>query len=174
MSFSLIPAYSFRVITDISPDFLLRAGIRHLMLDLDNTIAAYDEDSPSDDILCWVNNMKTNGISLMIVSNSSHVIRVAVFAEAFDIGSIIRAAKPSPASILHYIDDTGFSARESALVGDQIFTDTLAANRAGVYSIIVKPRKFTNPLLALRYIIELPFRLLARTKASGHKTGSCV
>ena len=50
MSFSLTPKYSFQELTDISPAFLERLGIRFLMLDLDNTLAAYGERLPSDRI----------------------------------------------------------------------------------------------------------------------------
>jgi len=58
----------------------------------------------------------------------------------------------------------GFSSDVSALAGDQVFTDTLAANLAGVVSISVRPRRFTNPLLKLRYFIELPFRAMCKNK----------
>ena len=164
MGFSLLPQYSFHNITDITVDFLISAGIRYLMLDLDNTIAAYCEDYPSDDVLRWVRNIKDGGITLKIISNSSRIIRVSAFAEAFSIGSVIRASKPSPTGLKHSMEDDGFTPCESALAGDQIFTDTLAANRADVLSIIVKPKKFTNPFLALRYAVELPFRALVRNK----------
>ena len=164
MSFSLIPQWSFPAVTDVSPEFLAAAGIRFLMLDLDNTIASYGEHSPSDEIVRWAAGIKDSGVAMAIVSNSSRVIRVAAFAEALDVGSVIRASKPSPAGLLHSMETAGFPSGESALAGDQVFTDTLAANRAGVLSIIVKPRKFTNPFLAIRYAIEIPFRSLARKK----------
>jgi len=169
MGFSLIPRHSFPCVTDISPDFLSEAGVRYLMLDLDNTLAAYSEHTPSEDILQWVMQIKASGITLAIISNSSRVIRVADFAEAFDIGSVVRASKPSPIGLKHSMEEAGFEAAESAMAGDQIFTDTLAANRAGVLSLIVKPRRFTNPFLFLRFLVELPFRALAHTKHSGQQ-----
>ena len=164
MSFSLFPRFSFKEVKDISPGFLGDLGIRLLMIDLDNTLAAYCEHSPADDVFQWVTAVKDAGINLAIVSNSSNAPRVGAFAVALDTKSIIRASKPSPASLLDLMETAGFSAGESALVGDQIFTDTLAANRAGVLSIIVKPRKFTNPLLALRYAAEMPFRAFAKNR----------
>ena len=163
MGFSLIPQYSFRAITDISPDFLHSNGVKFLMLDLDNTVAAYSEDNPAEEVLKWVETVKNGGISLAIISNSTRAARVDTFAKALGIGYIIRASKPSPTGVQQLMETAGFTNEESALVGDQVFTDTLAANRAGVMSIIVKPRKFTNPFLALRYAAEIPFRIMVKS-----------
>ena len=162
MGFSLLPEFLFPEITDISPAFLEKTGIKFLMIDLDNTLAAYDEQSPSEEILKWISSLKKSGITPAIISNSSRVMRVCSFAESFDVSSVARAHKPSPANILHLMETFNFKSNESALIGDQIFTDILAANRAGVISIIVKPRKFTNVFLAVRYVIELPIRYISR------------
>ena len=164
MSLSLIPEYSFSRVTDISPEFLKEKKIKFLMIDLDNTLAAYDEHYPSDDIHKWLSNIKDSGITPAIISNSTRVIRVYTFAEAFDINSAEYARKPSTGNMLHLMETSGYQENESALIGDQIFTDVLAANKAKVLSIIVKPRKFTNIFLFLRYGIEKPFRSLARNK----------
>jgi hypothetical protein len=77
----------------------------------------------------------------------------------------MQSCKPSPKSLLQAMETAGFGADVSALAGDQIMTDALAANRAGIVSIIVRPRRFTNPFLALRYYIEVPFRAMCKNKA---------
>ena len=164
MGFSLLPEYLFPGITDISPTFLKNNGIKFLMLDLDNTLAAYDEHSPSEDILSWISSIKDNGITPAIISNTSRVMRVCSFAESFDVSSVARAHKPSPVNVLYLMETFGFKESESALIGDQVFTDVLAANRAGIISIVIKPRKFTNVFLALRYIIEQPIRYFSKAK----------
>jgi len=158
MKFSLIPRYAFRDFSDISPDFLRKLGVRFLMLDLDNTIASYREHSPAGSIKKWVADMRANGIELYFVSNSTRRIRVDTFAQALDIRFIKGARKPSTKGLLQAMEQAGFSANMSAFLGDQIFTDTLAANLASVTSIIVKPRSIKNPFFFLRYIAEAPFR----------------
>ena len=158
MSFSLVPQYSFREFTDISPGFLRKLGIRFLMLDLDNTIAAYSEHSPAESVKQWIADIKKNGIEMYFISNSKRKYRVEVFAEAFDIGYIKDARKPSPHCLAQAMETMGYSNGDSAFLGDQIFADTLAANRAGVISIVVRPISLKNPLLSLRYVIEAPFR----------------
>ena len=162
--FSLIPQYSFRDITDVTADFLKKTGIKFLMLDLDNTIAAYNEHVLSGNISQWITEIVSNGIELFIISNSTREKRVKSHSESIGVGFIMQSCKPSPKSLLHAMEIAGFGADVSALVGDQIMTDTLAANRAGIVSIIVRPRSFTNPFLALRYYIEVPFRAMCKNK----------
>jgi len=164
MSFSPIPGYSFHALTDIPPKFFVELGVKFLMLDLDNTIAAYSEHSPSDSISQWVSAIKDCGIKLLIVSNSVRDGRVETFANTLQIGFVKGASKPSPKVVSRVMAESGFKPNESALVGDQIYTDTLAANRTGILSIVVRPRRFTNPFLALRYALEAPFRAMCRNK----------
>jgi len=165
-AFSIVPQYAFREITDITTDFLVRLGIKFFMLDLDNTIAAYDEHYPSDRVMQWFAEIRDNGIVLFIISNSTRVSRVEAFSNALGVGFIMRARKPSPNGLKAAIDEADYSAEVSAFAGDQVFTDILAANRAGVVSIIVRPKRFTNPFLALRYYIEVPFRALCKGKTN--------
>ena len=162
MSFSPVPRYIFRNITDLTPSFLKLLGVKFLMLDLDNTIAELAESSPSAAVSRWVLELKNGGVDLFIVSNSRRSGRVERFAEALGIGFIKRAAKPSTKGIFSALALSSHHAGESALVGDQVYTDVLAANRAGVISIAVHPLKFHTPLIFLRYAVELPFRALCK------------
>jgi len=162
--FSPIAHYSFRDITDVTADFLAELGIKFLMLDLDNTIAAYDENVLSDSVTQWLEKIRSSGIELYIISNTTRKKRVESHCKPIGARFILQACKPSPKSLLEAMKIAGFSSDVSALAGDQVFTDTLAANLAGVVSISVRPRRFTNPLLKLRYFIELPFRAMCKNK----------
>lgn len=164
MKFSAVPKYIFRAITDISPNFLALRGINFLMLDLDNTIAPYSRHSPSEAVKRWIQTLRASGAGLFIVSNSRRARRVTDFADALGVGYIGRARKPSVAGIMQALAETGHTARESALVGDQAYVDALAANRAGVLSILVRPVSLSNPALAARYFLETPFRAACRNK----------
>ena len=60
------------------------------------------------------------------------------------------------------MEQTGVTVQQTALVGDQIFTDVLGGNRAGVTTILVKPIRLAgNPGRYVRYAAELPFRWLS-------------
>ena len=162
MSFSPIPHFSFGSVMDISPGFLNELGVRFLMLDLDNTLAGYSDPMPSDDVVKWAENMASCGVKLFIVSNNRLRKRPESFAKAMSVGYVKSARKPSPVGLLLAMKTAGFEKSESALAGDQVYTDALAANRAGILSIIVRPRSLKNPLFALRYALELPFRTITR------------
>ena len=164
MGFSFVPQYAFRNFTSITPDFLKKLGVKFLMLDLDNTIAKYSEHSPTETIFNWVAEMKGNSIELFFISNSKRETRVDAFSEALQIDFVKDAHKPSPDCLHKTMDTKRYTAEESALLGDQIFTDTLAGNRAGVKTIIVRPLSLKNPLLFLRYAAEAPFRAACANK----------
>ena len=172
MIFPLVPQYALHEFSVVSPVFLKMLGVKFLMLDLDNTIAMYNECLPTDLACQWVAEMKNNNIELFFVSNSKRKSRVEAFAEALGIGYISRARKPSPNSLLSVMESLGFRPDEAALLGDQIFTDTLAANRAGVISIIVHPLSMKNPLHSLRFAIEAPFRAACKCKNANAPCGA--
>jgi HAD superfamily phosphatase (TIGR01668 family) len=157
--------FSFEKLTDIGAPFLRGIGVTFLMLDLDNTIAPYGVDIPGGDVARWAASMRAGGVRLHIVSNSRKRGRAERFAEALGIGYINKARKPSTGGIMEAIAGVGGAPERSALVGDQIYTDTLAANRAGVTSILVRPIRLSNIFIAARYGLEAPFRALAKPMA---------
>jgi len=163
VSFSPVPQYAYRELTDIPPDFLKKLGVKLLMLDLDNTVAAYTEHIPPVGVARWIAEVMERGITLYILSNSRKK-RVDTFAQALQIGCMKGARKPSPKGVRSTAAQFGFSSGESALAGDQVYTDVLAANRAGAISIVVRPRRFSNPFLAIRYALEAPFRAMCGNK----------
>ena len=158
MGFFPVPNYTFNNITDITPGFLSGLGVCFLMLDLDNALAAYTERDPAQDVLAWLDDIKQHEISAFMISNSLKTKRVRHFAKAFDVEFINNAKKPSKRGLIHAMEKYGFSKNQSAMVGDQIFTDALAAKNAGVISIILRPRHLSDPFLAIRYAMEIPFR----------------
>ena len=166
MGFFPIPDYTFHNITEITPGFLSGLGVSFLMLDLDNALAAYTEHDPATDVLAWLNNIKQHGITVFIISNSLKTKRVRHFADAFGVEFINNAKKPSRRGLLFAMEKFGFSKKQSAMVGDQIFTDALAAKFAGVTSIILRPRHLSDPILAIRYAMEIPFRKACKPEKS--------
>ena len=169
MSFSLIPDYSFSDICAVTPDFLQQLGVRLLLLDLDNTVAPYGTNVPTEAIAAWAANMLQSGIELFIITNNRGSERVESLSSAFGIGYIKGANKPFAAGINKALEQLGRTPAETALAGDQIYTDIIAANSAGVLSIVVRPIKIRNPVLNVRYWLEAPFRALCRNKMSSRK-----
>ena len=158
MSFSPVPNYCVPDIFAVTPRFLAQKGIRLLLLDLDNTLSPYSEDMPPERVLAWMQAMRDAGVTLYIISNNRSQKRIEDYARCCDIPCMWRAGKPKPAPLFRAMEELGYTQAETALMGDQIFTDALAANRAGVTSIVVKPIKMQNILFHLRYGVEQPFR----------------
>ena len=163
MSFSFLPQIITREITDLTPELLQEKGIRLLMLDFDNTIIPYTTDIPTEKVADWLKNMAAAGVQLCIVSNSKRN-RVPKFCQANGLDCITHAKKPGKKGILKCLAKYGIPAENAALAGDQIYTDTLGANRAGVTSILVKAIHNHNIWLKLRHVAEMPFILAARKR----------
>ena len=163
MKFSLLPKVIVPALTDVSEELLHNRGIRLLMLDFDNTIVPYTTNIPTDEMESWLHLMAASDIQLCVVSNSKKS-RVKVFCEKYGIDCITHANKPFAKGIRECLEKYQINPNECALVGDQIFTDTLGANCTGVTSILVKAIDNHNIWLKLRHVAELPFIFLARKR----------
>ena len=161
-------AFSFKAdlvcdsIYDIDLSALKAAGIRLLLADLDNTLVPYGVPLPTDEVRAWNEWLKEAGVALFVLSNNRHADRPRIFSEGLGIPFIGHAGKPKTGSFFKAMEQMGVTAEQTAIVGDQIFTDTLGGNRAGVTTILVKPIRLAgNPGRYVRYAAELPFRLLS-------------
>ena len=156
MNIPLLPTLLADQVTDLTCEVLGRYGIRLLMLDFDNTIVPYTTDIPTEEVKQWLTEMGESDITLCVVSNSRRP-RVKKFCEKYGLPCITHARKPFSKGIRQCIETFGVQPSECALVGDQIYTDTLGANCAGVRSILVRAIDNHNVWLKLRHIAELPF-----------------
>jgi len=163
MPVSLLPKIVTDALTDLTPEFLQEKGIRLLMLDFDNTIVPYTTSEPTEKMAAWLQNMVSSDITLCVVSNS-HKDRVKIFCKAYGIPCITHANKPFSKGIRECLNQFRISPEQCALVGDQIYTDTLGANSTGVRSILVKAIHNHNFWLKLRHVAEMPFILAARNR----------
>ena len=76
-----------------------------------------------------------------------------------------RSGKPRRGGYLQAMARMGCTPEQTAMVGDQIFTDVLGACRAGVVPLLVEPIRLAgNPGRYLRYAVETPFRLLGKRR----------
>ncbi|MCI7096646.1 MAG: YqeG family HAD IIIA-type phosphatase [Clostridiales bacterium] len=163
MSFSLLPRLITDELTDLTPDFLHARGIKLLMLDFDNTIVPYTTDEPTEKMAAWLRKMQQTDIQLCVVSNSRNS-RVQAFCRRFDLPCITHAQKPGSRGIRECLTKYHTPAAQAALVGDQIYTDTLGANLADVTSILVRAIHNHNIWLKLRHAAEMPFIFFAEKR----------
>lgn len=163
MSLSPLPRGVYPSVTHIPPAALAARGIKLVLADLDNTLAPYGETCPSPEILAWKAGLEAEGIALFLLSNSRKPGRAQQYAEALGVPFQGHSGKPKKAGYLRAMERMGRGPRETVMVGDQIFTDILGANNAGVVPLLVEPIRLAgNPGRYLRYAVETPFRLLGR------------
>ena len=163
MSFSLLPTIITDALTDLTPEILGQRNIRLLMLDFDNTIVPYTTSTPTPEMSAWLTDMAASDIQLCVVSNSRND-RVRVFCETYGIDCITHARKPFAKGIRQCLNRYGIDKKQAALVGDQIYTDTLGANSTGVRSILVKAIDNHNFWLKARHVAEMPFIFAGRNR----------
>ncbi len=163
MNFPLLPTIITPKVTDLSPEFLMRLGIRLLMLDFDNTLVPYTTSIPTEEVTAWLKSMRSSDIALCVVSNSKKP-RVQAFCKQYQLPCITHARKPFSKGIRQCLERYAIPRENCALAGDQIYTDTLGANCAGVQSILVQAIDNHTIWLKLRHLLELPFRFAARNR----------
>ena len=145
VKFPLVPDFYFESIHAIDLARLRARGVRLLLADLDNTLVPYGVHTPT-------------GITLFLLSNSRKPGRAQRFAEALGIPYEGHAGKPKVGGFQRAMARMGAAPEETAIVGDQIFTDIWGGNRAGVLTLLVHPIQFGTVFRGLRYGLETPFR----------------
>ena len=161
MPFSLIPTHVCGSIRDIDWAALADRGVRLVLADLDNTLIPYSASMPTEELCRWKEELEGLGMTLFVLSNSRKSRRCPEFCRALNVPYLRHAGKPSAKGFRQAMADQGVTAEQTVMVGDQLFTDALGANRAGVPVYLVRPIEFGNPFRLLRYAVELPFRALA-------------
>ncbi len=134
----LYPDAYLKNIKEITLDFLNRNNIKGLILDIDNTLIDYDKNL-LDGTEKWCNNLKQNGIKLMILSNTNKVKKVEKVAKILDLEYIYFAQKPNKKGFLKAQKLLGLEPNKIATVGDQVLTDVWGGNKVGMFTILTKP-----------------------------------
>ena len=141
-------------VREITPEVLREIGVRAVLTDLDNTIALHDAPQPTEEGAAWLRLLKEAGIPVYVVSNN-HYERVAKFCDPLGVGFIHKSGKPFGRGIPRALRELGLSRNEAVLVGDQLFTDVLAASFHRVPCILTEPIELeTKPFLRFKRVLE--------------------
>lgn len=132
------PDYYCDKVTDITIDLLKKNHIKGMILDVDNTLIDFDRNL-LEGAETWIARMKENDIQCMILSNSNKVDKVKNVAQILDLPFIYFATKPFKRGFKKAKQYLGLENENIAVVGDQIFTDIIGANRSEMFSILVNP-----------------------------------
>ena len=152
-----IPDYMFGTFDEVTPAFLQSIGVRALLIDIDNTLAPYEQPDPDERILKWFAELEKNGIHASLVSNN-HAPRVEQFNRTLGLDAYPDSHKPMRGTLEAAMKKMGVTHAETAMLGDQLLTDCYAGKHIGLVSIIVPPIKDkTTPFFRFKRLCERPF-----------------
>ncbi|ADQ45707.1 HAD superfamily (subfamily IIIA) phosphatase, TIGR01668 [Caldicellulosiruptor kronotskyensis 2002] len=129
-------------ILDIDLETLLKRGINYLIIDIDNTIVAWGEFEVRDEIIEWLEKAQKMGFKICLVSNNQKD-RVKKIESMLGIPAIYNAKKPLKSGFLKasQLLHQGKKNNQTAVIGDQFFTDVIGAKRLKLFVILVRPMK---------------------------------
>ncbi len=161
----LRPDWVIPDIQQLDPAFLRQREITTLLIDVDGTLKTYRSRNVDQQVIAWAEELRRAGVRLFLISNGRHS-RIALIASQLGLPYIARACKPFPFACWRALKHLGGNKKSTALVGDQILTDVLAAKLAGVKSILVGfPGPNDGPWWAwLIRPLEFPLYRLTKTR----------
>lgn len=135
---NLKPDLVYKGVQYIDLKDLKNKNIKGILLDIDNTLIDYTK-TLSDEIVKWIDEAKAQGFKLCILSNSNKLEKITKVADKVELEYISFAKKPSKGGYIRAAKLLNLENQNIAMVGDQLFTDVLGANKVGMLSIYVEP-----------------------------------
>ncbi|WP_199246343.1 YqeG family HAD IIIA-type phosphatase [[Phormidium] sp. ETS-05] len=129
-------------VLSLTPELLKQHHLKGLVLDVDETLVPLTENQVSEEVHQWVEEIRQVA-TLSLVSNNVIASRIAAIGESLDLPYIAGAAKPSRRRLRQAVTAMQLPVEQVAMVGDRLFTDVLAGNRMGMFTILVEP--MVNP-----------------------------
>jgi len=161
----LCPNVRLSAVSDLTPDFLANRGIKGIIFDLDNTILPWKAKKMALEEIRLLEQLQAHGFKICVVSNARDK-RVRSLLAPLGIPAISLARKPRRTPFRRALEILDTSAGETAVVGDQIFTDVLGGNRLGLYTILVAPVS-RKEFIGTRIVRMLEKRILKRMIKKG-------
>jgi len=132
------PAHALDALEEVDLEQLKADGKKLILLDVDNTLVEWKQENFQPDVLEWLERAKSLGFNLCILSNTRRVERLMRITKTLGIETVRGRFKPSRAMYRLALIKFQCKASEAVMIGDQMMTDILGANRAGIDAIWVR------------------------------------
>lgn len=132
------PTFWLKNVLAIDEAFLRKHNVRALVLDMDNTLSMHGNPAAEEGVSEWLDKMRSLGIKMRVVSNNTKK-RVAPLAAKLGLPFTANGAKPLTFGVNRAVKEMKVSKSRTLVVGDQIFTDVMAGNLAGIRTVLVEP-----------------------------------
>lgn len=132
------PTFWLKNVLEIDEKFLSEHNVSAMVLDMDNTLSMHGNPAAEDGVMEWLAKMRSLGIKMRVVSNNTNK-RVAPLAAVLGLPFTANGAKPLTFGVNRAVKAMGVGKSETLVIGDQIFTDVMAGNLAGIRTVLVEP-----------------------------------
>ncbi|MBD2306293.1 YqeG family HAD IIIA-type phosphatase [Chroococcidiopsis sp. FACHB-1243] len=134
-------------VLNLTPEMIQQYQLKGLVLDVDETLVPIKATTASAALQAWVAQTR-QFVKLWLVSNNLSDTRIGGIARSLDLPYILGAVKPSRRKLRLAVEAMNLPAEQVAMVGDRLFTDVIAGNRLGMFTILVEP--YVDPGEAVR------------------------
>lgn len=128
----------------LKPEILEQHRLRGLVLDVDETLLPITRSQVSEELHQWIETIRPL-VTVWLVSNNISQPRISAIAQALNLPYISGAGKPSRRKVRRAVDAMNLPIAQIGMVGDRLFTDVLAGNRLGMFTILVEPMLDSTP-----------------------------
>src|SRR3989442_10911164 len=112
----LIPSGYAPSVLALNPPALAAEGIQGLILDLDNTVVAWNASAPTEPVRRWIDRVRETGVRMCIVSNNFSS-RTQAIGRALNVPGVAAAVETIPSGFCRALAFMGTPAGNTALIG---------------------------------------------------------
>jgi HAD superfamily phosphatase (TIGR01668 family) len=163
----LTPTWVVESVRDVDPKALKARGIQAIITDLDNTLVPWRHYEISPGVIEWLAKLEVENIKICIASNTLQMQRLNQLADTMGIPFVDRVRKPSVDGFLRSMQLMGSNVQNTAVFGDQIFTDIVCGNRLGLKTILLRENMTKEEFFQTQIVRYIENFFIRRLKHNG-------
>lgn len=133
-----VPDIRIETVEQLTGERLEELAVDALLLDVDCTLCRYQQEEIPGPAAGWIHDVQQGGWRVCLVSNGRSN-RIARLAEQLGVPFVAGALKPFPFGCRRAVQKLAVAPEKTAMVGDQLFADVVAARWIGMKTVLVRP-----------------------------------